>query len=140
VSTFEIKLLDIKVIEGQGAIEGDLEMKVGAIMQPGDKSIRWPDLAGDEKGYRKVPRNGSPVSIDRVIGRVSVAERETKTVTVDLRLTEVDDGPDDFGQAEVELDLSGNGGPVTVSSTMRLYRRGAPPKGKVRVRVSARPT
>ena len=55
MSRFEIKLLDVMVVEGQGLAEGDFELQVKAILHPGDKAISWPDIADDPKAYRKVP-------------------------------------------------------------------------------------
>ena len=65
MSRFEIKLLDVMVVEGQGLAEGDFELQVKAILHPGDKAISWPDIADDPKAYRKVPLI-EPLAVERL--------------------------------------------------------------------------
>ena len=142
MSRFEIKLLDVMVVEGQGLAEGDFELQVKAILHPGDKAISWPDIADAPKAYRKVPRNGGVIAIDRIVDTVEVTGNAKKTFTVDIRLTEVDEdfqGKDDWKNYSVEFELSENSGPVTVGPTVTLNRWSAKPKGRVKVRITARP-
>ncbi len=141
MARFEIKLLDICVVHGQGVSEGAFEMQVKAVLHPGDKAIEWPDLSGDPLAYRKVPASGAVVAIDRVIDVVSVAHNETKTVTVDLRLTEVDgglNGKNDFANYSVDFDLTESSGTVTVGPVATLWRPTGATQGRVKVRVTAR--
>ena len=123
----------VQVVDGQGAGEGDFELRVQ--VQEGSRQVVWPSL----NSYAKIDTNGPPYTINRRVAVYSVNTATlSKRFTIDV--TEVDGGTlgkDDIGQSTVTFDLKPGMAPEAKSVTIPLKRPNMKYDGKVKVTLSA---
>ena len=128
-----VSALEVKVIEGQGIGEGDLEIRLN--VSEGNHSMTWPSFTGSEK----VDNGGSPVSIEN--GEVGYYPVSSGTLSkmFTINLTEVDSGfnADDTGLGYITFSLTPNMAATTKYADIKLNRKSSSEKGKVRVILKA---
>lgn len=127
--TFNVSTHKAKVTEGQGAVEGKLELRITG-HAAGAQAV-WPSATGSDK--MKV---GDPFEIiEKDITTVSVPVGTVKTISVDVDVLELDSGvlgADDFGTASGTMALECGQGPVFKTFTVPLSS-----SGKVQVELKA---
>jgi hypothetical protein len=119
MSKFKVELNKIECVDGQGAGEGNLEVRLK--ISEGAHSVTWPSATGTQK----IDNGGSPTAgIDWLIGTYTV-DSGTITKSFDIALTEEDSGTlgaDDHGSGTISFDLSSSMSPAYKSATMDLFR------------------
>ncbi len=133
MSKIRVDLESVQVIEGQGAGEGDFELRIQA--QEGSNSVIWPS----PNGSTKVDKGGPAHTINKKLATYTV-NSGTLTKRVTIECTEVDkglNGQDDIGQSTLTFDLTPNMKPLTKSATISLKRPKMKYNGKVKVVMSA---
>lgn len=127
--TFNVSTHRAKVTEGQGALEGKLELRITGHAD-GDSAV-WPSSTGSDK-----MKAGDPFEIiSKDITTVSVPVGTTKVIDVDAEVLELDSGTlgaDDFGTASGTMTLECGAGPVVKLFTVPLNT-----SGKVQVELKA---
>lgn len=127
--TFNVSTHRAKVTEGQGALEGKLELRITGHAD-GDSAV-WPSSTGSDK-----MKAGDPFeTINKDITTVSVPVGTVKTISVDVDVLELDSGTlgaDDFGTASGTMALECGQGPVVKLFTVPLSS-----SGKVQVELQA---
>jgi hypothetical protein len=133
--TYRIAVTGVRAIDGQGAFEGDMEVRLtatqgtGSVVLPG--STTYFSLNPDPQA----PWNG----LNGEVSRVSVSD--SRTVTVDVDVLELDSGTlgaDDYGSRSVSLTLTCGGSPQVVTPDISLFRDNMGSyDGKVEVRLRA---
>lgn len=134
MSKIQVDLESVQVLDGQGAAEGDLELRIQ--VQEGKNSTTWPSLNGSVK----VDKNGPPHTINGA--RVATYDVDSGTLTkrFTVEVTEVDKGlhgQDDIGQGTITLDMSPTMKPATKYATIDLKRPNMNYNGKVKVALTA---
>jgi hypothetical protein len=134
MSTIGVDLESVQVVDGQGAAEGDFELRLQ--VQEGSNQVVWPSL----NSYAKIEKNGPAHTINRRVATYPVnSGKLSKRLTIDV--TEVDGGTlgrDDIGQGTVTFDLTPDMAPQTRSATISLKRPNMTKyDGKVKVTISA---
>jgi hypothetical protein len=118
MSKVGVNIESVQVIEGQGAVEGDFELRVQ--VQEGNNQVVWPSL----NSWVKVQKNGPPETVNRRIAVYPVNSGTlSKRFTIDV--TEVDGGAlgkDDVGQGTLTFDLTPDMAPQVKSATIALKR------------------
>lgn len=133
MSNIRVDLESVQVLEGQGASEGDFELRVH--VQEGSNQVVWPSLSSNAK----VDNNGAPFTINREVATYHLnGGNLQKRFTVDV--IEVDkglNGQDDYGQGTITFDLNQDMAPATQFADIGLKRPSAGVRGKVRVAMTA---
>ena len=134
MSNIGVDLESVQVVDGQGAGEGDFELRLQ--VQEGNNHVVWPSM----NGYAKVEKNGPAHTINRRVATYPVASGSlSKRLTVEV--TEVDGGTlgrDDIGQGTVTFELTPDMVPQVRSATIPLKRPNMKKDdGKVEVTLSA---
>jgi hypothetical protein len=128
-----VSALEVKVLEGQGIGEGDLEIRLN--VSEGNHSMIWPSFSGSEK----IDNGGSPTSIEN--GEVGYYPVSTGTLSkmFTINVTEADTGfnADDTGLGYITFSLTPNMPATTKYADINLNRKNAKEKGKVRVTLKA---
>ena len=122
----------VAVTEGQGASEGDFELRIQAI--EGTHNIVWPNASD----WIKVDNGGAATSIDRTIAVYTLSGSLTKIVN--LYVTEVDggfNGGDDKGSGSISITMSPGMTPVVKYAYISLKRPDGKYKGQVKVYIKA---
>lgn len=134
MSNIAVDLESVQVVDGQGAAEGDFEIRVQA--QEGPNQVVWPSL----NSWAKIQKNGPAHAINRRFATYPVTSG-TLSKRVVLEVTEVDGGTlggDDIGQGTVTFELKPDMAPQTQSATISLKRPNMKKyDGKVKVTLSA---
>lgn len=135
MSKVHVDLDSVKVIDGQGIGEGNLELNVKA--QEGKNTVHWPDPYPSSD---KVDQGGGVKSIGKRIATYTVnGGKLSKKFTLTVR--EIDKGTlgqDDEGVGWVTFDLTSTMAPATKSATIGLKRPNMKGKlGKVKVTLTA---
>jgi hypothetical protein len=127
--TFNVSTNRAKVTEGQGALEGKLELRITGYAV-NDEAV-WPSSTGSDK-----MKAGDPFeSVNKDITTVAVTVGTVKTISVGADVLEVDSGTlgaDDFGTASGTMALECGKGPVVKLFTVPLSS-----SGKVQVELEA---
>jgi hypothetical protein len=127
--TFNVSTHRAKVTEGQGAVEGKLELRITGHAD-GDQAV-WPSSTGSDK-----MKAGDPFEIiSKDITTVLVPVGTKKTIDVDVEVLELDSGTlgaDDFGTASGTMTLECGAGSVVKLFTVPLST-----SGKVQVELKA---
>lgn len=133
MANIRVDLESVQVTEGQGAGEGDFELRVQAA--EGNNVVIWPSL----NGSTKVDKGGAAQSINREVATYAVTSGTlSKRYTIDV--TEVDKGTlgqDDQGQGTLTFDLTPTMAPSAKSTTISLKRPNMSFLGKVKVTMTA---
>jgi hypothetical protein len=128
-----VSALKVEVIEGQGIGEGDFEIRLN--VSEGNHSMTWPSFDGSEK----VDNGGAPKSIEN--GQVAYYTVNSGTLSkmFTINVTEVDSGfnADDTGLGYITFSLTPNMAATTKYADIKLNRKNASEKGKVRVTLQA---
>jgi hypothetical protein len=133
MSDIRVDLESVQVVEGQGAGEGDFELRVQ--VQEGTHQVVWPGL----NSSAKVDKKGAPYTINRQVATYTV-DSGTLSKRFNVDLTEVDKGTlgqDDVGQGTITFDLKPGMSPASKSATIDLKRPNMKFLGKVKVTMSA---
>jgi Thrombospondin type 3 repeat len=127
--TFNVSTNRAKVTEGQGALEGKLELRITG--QAATAEAVWPSSTGSDK-----MKAGDPFeSVNKDITTVAVTVGTVKTISVGADVLEIDSGTlgaDDFGTASGTMALECGKGPVFKLFTVPLSS-----SGKVQVELKA---
>ena len=133
MANIRVDLESVQVIEGQGAGEGDFEVRIQ--VAEGSHVLIWPSL----NGSTRVDNGGAAQSINRPVATYAVTSGTlTKKFTIDV--TEVDKGTlgqDDQGQSTLTFDLTPTMAPSTKSATISLKRPNMSYQGKAKVTLTA---
>lgn len=133
--TYRLALTGVRATDGQGALEGDMEVRVTAAQGTSSVIAPGPSTYFPLNPDPQAPWNG----LNDEISRVSVAG--SRTVTVDIDVLELDSGTlgaDDHGSRSVTLTLTCGGSPQVVTPDVSLFRDGLGSyEGIVEVRVRA---
>src|SRR5207245_2647889 len=101
-SSFQVNLDTVQVKDGQGASEGDFELRL-EVRDEENHSFIWPAAHSSSK----VDNNAPALAIKREVGVYEVSSG-TVTKRFDIDATEVDkglNGQDDYGSGYVTFDL-----------------------------------
>ena len=119
MSRIKVELNKVECLDGQGAMEGNLEVRMK--ITEGGHSVTWPSATDTVK----IDNGGTPTAgIAWVIGTYNV-DSGTVSKSFDLAVTEEDSGTlgaDDYGSGTVSFDLTSSMAPIYKSATMDLYR------------------
>jgi hypothetical protein len=134
MATVHVDLDSIKVIEGQGIGEGNLELNIKA--QEGSNVAHWPD---PYPSSNKVDQGGGLKSIGKRVATYNI-DNGTLSKKFTITVREIDKGTlgqDDEGVGWVTFDLTGTMAPATKSATIDLKRPNMNELGKVKVTMTA---
>jgi hypothetical protein len=119
MSNFQVMLDTVQVKDGQGASEGDFELRL-EVRDDENHSIIWPAPHSSSK----VDNNGPALPIKREVGTYSITSG-TVSKRIDVDATEVDkglNGQDDYGSGYVTFDLKDGMTPTTKYTNIKLKR------------------
>lgn len=135
MATIHVDLDSVKVTEGQGIGEGNLELNIK--VQEGRNVVHWPDPYPSSD---PVDQGGGVKSIGKRVSNYKIAEGTlSKQFTITVR--EIDKGTlgqDDEGVGWLTFDLTPTMAPATKTATIALKRPNMKKElGKVQVKLTA---
>lgn len=133
MSTINVQLNKAEVVDGQGIVEGNLELRIQ--VTEGSHTIVWPSASGNQK----VDNGGAPCLINDFVSSYNVASG-TLTKTFDIAVTDVDGGvygKDDFGVGKITIEMKPSMADTYKSTIIKLKRPDMNFNGKVKVTLKA---
>lgn len=133
MSNIRVDLESVQVVEGQGVLEKDFELRVQ--VQEGAHNVVWPSA----NGWVKVDKDGPATTINEAIAVYPVATGKLSK-RFDVDLIEIDGGTlgaNDVGQGAVTIEMTPDMAPAVVSTTIPLKRPNMKYEGKVKVTLAA---
>jgi hypothetical protein len=132
MSKIQTTLSSVRVLDGQGVGEGDLELRLE--VQDSGHSVIWPA----PNSSAKIDNKGPAFPINEIVGTYIVDAPVTKQYTV--LVTEVDKGTlgqDDYGSGTISFDMTPTMALLTRSVTIDLHRPKMKTNGQVTVTMIA---
>lgn len=133
MSKITVQLNKVEVTDGQGIVEGDLELRIQ--VTEGSNTVVWPSANGSQK----VDNGGAQSLITLPVASYNVTSG-TLTKSFDISVTEVDGGvygKDDLGTGKVTIAMTPSMGDTYKSAFISLKRPTMNFNGKVKVTLKA---